>query len=73
MSACNSSDAVAEAWVRISSDGTKSSSVILTCGKCGAIFKPDGEILTVSSAEEMHREGTPQQCRAFTEIQKQDW
>lgn len=69
---CSSSDTVAEEWIRISRDGTKSGSVILTCRKCGAIFKSDGEILTVSSAEEMRRDGTPQQYHALAEIEKQD-
>ena len=69
---CDNAGAVAEEWVRISRDGATSGSVILTCDKCGAIFKPDGELLTISSAEEMQRDGTPLQYRALAEIEKQD-
>jgi hypothetical protein len=69
---CDNAGAAVEEWVRISHDGSTSGSVILTCEKCGAIFKPDGEPLTISSAEEMQRDGTPQQYHALTEIEKQD-
>jgi hypothetical protein len=61
---------VADEWVRISRDGRTSESVVLTCENCDAHFKPDGDLLTLSSAEEMQRDGTPQQYQALTEIEK---
>jgi hypothetical protein len=66
---CGKADSVAEEWVGISRDGAASGSIILTCSKCNAYFKPDGELLALSSPEEMQRDGTSQQYQAFTEIE----
>lgn len=69
---CGNADSLAEEWVGISRDGTTYGSTVLTCNECHAHFKPDGELLTLSSPEEMERDGTPLQYKAFTEIEKDD-
>jgi hypothetical protein len=67
---CAKANAVAEEWIRISHDGKTFASTVLTCGECNVRFKPDGELLTLSSPEDLRRDGTPEQQRVFTEIEK---
>lgn len=69
---CGNADPAPEEWVGISRDGTTYGSIVLTCNECNAHFKPDGELLTLSSPEEMERDSTPLQYQAFTEIEKDD-
>jgi hypothetical protein len=67
---CGKADVEVEEWTRIARDGTRLAEIILTCGNCNIHFKPDGELLTLSSWKEVQRDGTPAQQHAFTEDEK---
>jgi hypothetical protein len=67
---CGNTNVTVEECTRIAKDGTRYPSEVATCGECNTYFKVDGEVLTLSSWQEVQRDGTPEQQRAFTEDEK---
>jgi len=66
---CSKADVEVGEWTRITRDGKRLASIILTCD-CNLHFKPDGEVLTLSSWDEVQRDGTAEQQCAFTKDEK---